>query len=64
MSKRDFYSNLTMRENLSLPLVFRGDEKITRDEILDRALAERRLTEAANPPPYYPCSLHITKKIT
>ncbi|MDQ1280287.1 MAG: hypothetical protein QG670_1550 [Thermoproteota archaeon] len=53
MSERLLYSNLTVRENLSLPLVFKGVEKATRDEAVDKALYERRLTGVANKFPRY-----------
>lgn len=48
MFEKRFCSNLTVRENLSLPLVFKAVEKNVRDEIVDKALFEQGLVEAAN----------------
>lgn len=48
MAKEELFPNLTLRENLSLPLTFKAIEKKIRDEIIDKALLEQGLMEVAN----------------
>lgn len=48
LSEIKFVSNLTVKENLCLPLIFTAIEKHRRDEIIRKELAEHNLKAAAN----------------
>jgi len=48
VAKEELFPNLTLQENLSLPLIFRPIEKKIRDEMIDKALLEEGLMAVAN----------------